>query len=99
MDEPKIEKLVRMANQIDDFFRPYADEKAIAGVQEHLKSFWTPAMRRELAAHAKAGGNGLHPHVVEAFKRWANAESPTAKVAEGPEELGQLASDAGCRCH
>jgi formate dehydrogenase subunit delta len=95
VEEPKIDKLVRMANQIDDFFRPYPEEKAIAGVQEHLMSFWTPGMRRELAAHARTGGKGLHPHVLEAFKRWADAESPAAKVTEGPKELGQLASDAG----
>ena len=91
----KRDKLIRMANQIADFFRPYPAEKAIAGVQEHLRNFWTPQMRKELAAHAAAGGAGLNPHVVEAFKRWSTAESPIEKVAAGPDELGPLASDAG----
>jgi formate dehydrogenase subunit delta len=95
VEESKIAKLVRMANQIDDFFRPYPDEAAVAGVQEHLRNFWTPRMRSELSAHAKAGGKGLHPHVAEALRRWAEAESPVERVTEGPKELGQLASDAG----
>ena len=39
----KIEKLVRMANQIADFFAPYPEEEAVAGMQQHIRSFWTPA--------------------------------------------------------
>ncbi len=91
----KLDKLVRMANQIADFFRPYPEEKAIAGVQEHIRSFWTPRMRKELSAHAAAGGKGLHPRVLEAIRRTSAGESPIEKVTAGPEEVGQLASDAG----
>jgi formate dehydrogenase subunit delta len=69
----KLEKLVRMANQITDFFRPYPEEKAIVGVQEHLRSFWTNRMRKELADYAAAGGAGLHPQVLEALRREAAA--------------------------
>ena len=65
----KLDKLVRMANQIADFFRPYPEEKAIAGVQEHIRAFWTSRMRNELAAHAAAGGAGLDPKVLEALRR------------------------------
>jgi formate dehydrogenase subunit delta len=95
VSETKIEKLVRMANQIAEFFRPYPHEKGVAGVQEHLKSFWTPSMRKELVAYAQGGGPGLHPQVLEAIKRSATAESPTEKATAGPDELGQMASDAG----
>ena len=91
----KLEKLVRMANQIADFFRPYSQEEAVAGVQEHIRAFWTKRMRRELAAHAASGGEGLQPAVLEALRREARAESPTEKTVEGPKELGQMASDAG----
>jgi formate dehydrogenase subunit delta len=84
-----------MANQIADFFRPYPEEKAIAGVQEHIRSFWTPRMRKELFAHAAAGGKGLHPQVLEAIRRSTLAESPIEKVTAGPKEVGQMASDAG----
>ena len=54
----KIEKLVRMANQIADFFTPYSEAERIAGVKEHIRSFWTPRMREELLAFADAGGKG-----------------------------------------
>lgn len=91
----KLQKLVRMANQIEDFFRPYPDDKAIAGIQEHLRSFWTPRMRNELAAHAAAGGKGIDPRVLAAIQRSVAAESPVEKVTAGPKEVGQLASDAG----
>lgn len=91
----KLDKLVRMANQIADFFEPYPDERAIAGVQEHIRSFWTPKMRKELIAHAAAGGKGLDPKVLQAIRQSTAAESPAEKVAAGPKEVGQLASDAG----
>ena len=87
--------LVRMANQIADFFKPYGDEEGIAGVQNHMKKFWSPTMRRDLAAHIEHGGAGLHPNVIEAFTRLASGQSPTLKATAGPKELGQMASDAG----
>jgi formate dehydrogenase subunit delta len=40
--------LMRMANQIADFFAAYPEADAIAGVRDHLEKFWTPAMRKEL---------------------------------------------------
>ena len=63
----KIEKLVRMANQIADFFAPYSEQEAVAGVEQHIRSFWTPRMREELLAFADAGGKGLKPPVVAAL--------------------------------
>ncbi len=37
-----------MANQIAQFFAPYPEPEAIAGIRDHLARFWDPAMRREL---------------------------------------------------
>lgn len=54
-------ELVRMANQIADFFRAYPPEDAEAGIAEHIRDFWDPRMRRALAAHLAAGGAGLAP--------------------------------------
>lgn len=62
----KIEKLVRMANQIADFFRPYDEGEAVSGIQEHIRAFWTRAMREELLAFAAMDGEGLQPRVVRA---------------------------------
>jgi formate dehydrogenase subunit delta len=84
-----------MANQIAEYFRSYPREQAVAGVQEHLRAFWPKSMRRELAAHAAAGGEGLDPFVIEAMSREAQAESPAEKTVQGPDALGQMTSDAG----
>ncbi|MDP2357769.1 MAG: formate dehydrogenase subunit delta [Beijerinckiaceae bacterium] len=54
-------KLVRMANQIAIFFRTQPEEAAAAAVADHIKSFWSPVMRREIYAHLGAGGEGLEP--------------------------------------
>jgi len=91
----KIEKLVRMANQIADFFTPYPENEAVAGVAQHIRSFWTPGMRKELLAFADAGGKGLKPPVVAALAGIRGGASPISKVPAGPEKVGQAASDAG----
>ncbi len=95
----KIEKLVRMANQIADFFAPYSHDEAVAGVKEHIASFWTPRMRKELIAYAGAGGAGLHQAVLEAVSLLGTSapatDSPAEKATAEPREAGQMASDAG----
>jgi formate dehydrogenase subunit delta len=87
--------LVRMANQISDFFAPYGGEQTVAGVQNHIKKFWSPVMRRDLAAHIEHGAEGVKPAVIEAFHRLAQAPSPAQKGVPDPKEQGQMASDAG----
>ena len=63
--------LVRMVNQIGDFFQAMPDrEEALEGIAMHLKKFWEPRMRRELLAHVDAeAGAGLHALVAEAITR------------------------------
>jgi formate dehydrogenase subunit delta len=51
--------LVRMINQMADFYRPYPRDEAIAGISEHIVSFWEPRMRKALAALLSHGGEGL----------------------------------------
>ncbi len=41
-----------MANQIAQFFAPYPEPEAVAGVRDHLARFWDPTMRRDLLAIA-----------------------------------------------
>jgi formate dehydrogenase subunit delta len=72
----KIDNLVRMANQIGDFYAAMPEKEAAAGAASHLRLYWTPKMIRELVAFAEAGSTGLNPtaaHAVEALKRAANA--------------------------
>jgi formate dehydrogenase subunit delta len=64
-----IDNLVKMANQIGDFFESMPDRvEAQEGIATHIKKFWEPRMRRELLAHIDStGGTGLHPAVVTAL--------------------------------
>jgi formate dehydrogenase subunit delta len=63
--------LVRMANQIGDFFVAMPDrDEALEGIAMHLKKFWEPRMRRELLAVVDAeGGGSLHAVVADAIAR------------------------------
>ena len=57
-----VQRLVAMANDIAAFFDSDPDKAAAAeGVRFHLTRFWDPRMRREIIAHAQAGGQGLSP--------------------------------------
>lgn len=62
------DRLVHKVNQIACFHEPYPHDQAVAGVVEHLKSFWTPAMRQQLAAfaHAHPDSDRLHRLAREA---------------------------------
>ena len=75
MTTGKIEKLVRMANQIGDFYAAMPENEATDAAR-HLKRYWTPKMIREIVAFAEAGGAGLNPtaaRAVEALKSAAQA--------------------------
>lgn len=63
--------LIRMSTQIAQFFEPYADEEAVAGVAGHLRDFWDPLMRRELLALHWQDVAQLHPLVARARDRLA----------------------------
>lgn len=51
--------MVRMANQIGDFFKGYGEETAKKEIANHINSFWEPRMRREFFRHLEKGGDGL----------------------------------------
>jgi formate dehydrogenase subunit delta len=57
----KPEVLVRMANQIADFFRTVPEPEAVAGTADHIQKFWDPRMRAQLKTILNAGGEGLNP--------------------------------------
>ena len=62
------EDLVRMANQIADYYQAYPEAEALDGIAAHIRNFWDPRMRESLAAHVSAGGAGLKPLVLAALK-------------------------------
>ncbi len=62
-------RLVHKVNQIALFHEPYPPEAAVAGVAEHLRKFWTPAMRKQLQdfAAAPSARQQLHPLIRKAL--------------------------------
>ena len=62
-----IEELIRMANQIATFFQAYPEEEAVNGTAEHIRDFWTTAMRARLDRYVADNGTGLHPLVTRAM--------------------------------
>jgi formate dehydrogenase subunit delta len=62
-----IERLVRMANDIGNFFKAEPDHAlAVDGVATHIKRFWDPRMRKEIVAYVDGGGAELMELVREA---------------------------------
>jgi formate dehydrogenase subunit delta len=61
--------IVRMANQIAEFFSSYPEEEALTGASQHIIDFWDPRMRSELEAHLAAGGAGLSPLALAVANR------------------------------
>jgi formate dehydrogenase subunit delta len=64
----KLDKLIRMANEIARNLRSQPGDQAVAATAEHIRSFWTPGMRASLVAHAQAGGEGLDPIAGQALR-------------------------------
>ncbi len=76
MTSGKIDKLVRMANQIGDFYASMPENEATLGAANHLKRYWTPKMIREIVVFAENGHAGLNPtaaRAVESLKSAARA--------------------------
>jgi formate dehydrogenase subunit delta len=56
----KIETLIRMANDISDFFNAEPDKEIAAkGVINHIKRSWDPRMRSDIIAYLHADGSEL----------------------------------------
>ncbi|MCS3806773.1 formate dehydrogenase subunit delta [Chromobacterium alkanivorans] len=72
--------LVKMANEIARFFENAQGDDAAAEVAQHLRRFWTPAMREGLLAHWRSAGaaSGLAPLAARAL---ACLEDPPGKAA------------------
>lgn len=58
--------LVKMANDIANFFRIKPADQAVAGAADHIKKFWDPRMKAKMAEHLAHGGEGLSPLAREA---------------------------------
>ncbi len=87
------DKLVYMANQIARFFNSQKGNTQALHTADHIKSFWTPHMLRDIYAHVdKAGGKGLDPVSLEAILFLKSA--PTGTVRKELEAAGEPTSRA-----
>jgi formate dehydrogenase subunit delta len=66
-----VDTLVKMANQIGDFFGSQKSIDRVAGIVEHIQKFWDPRMRANIVEHVSHGGAGLNPLPLEAIQRLA----------------------------
>lgn len=76
-------ELIRMLNQIADFFRPYPREEAEHSVETHVRDFWDPRMRRQLAEILDAGGEGLSDLARAGARRVFTDPTPASAPAPG----------------
>jgi len=71
-----VQNLVKMANEIEKFFRAEPDrEIAVSGIETHLRRFWDPRMRKAIIAHVEAGGSGLGDMAVAAVRKLAHKDA------------------------
>lgn len=59
-----IEQLIKMANQIGEFFAAMPDrEEGLEGVANHIEKFWEPRMRTALLSFLDAHPTGAAPGI------------------------------------
>lgn len=66
------DNLVRMANRIGEFFEAMPEhDEALQGIAEHIRKFWEPRMRAQLAQvlEQPEAASALKPIVQEALRR------------------------------
>jgi formate dehydrogenase subunit delta len=75
-----VRDIVRMANQITDFFAIYPKQEALDGIAKHIHASWEPRLRNALKAHLDTGGAGLKPLCIEAMAGYFRGpKSPNAR--------------------
>jgi formate dehydrogenase subunit delta len=66
----KIKTLIRMANDIGDFFNAESNKEIAAeGITKHILRSWDPRMRRDIIAYLKEDGSELNALAKVAVSR------------------------------
>ena len=69
MAAKQIDHLVTMANQIALNTGAHSDAAdSTRRTADHIRKFWTPAMRKQLTEYWQSGGEELEPVVAEALR-------------------------------
>lgn len=76
MTTGKIDRLVRMANQIGEFYASMPEQEATEGAAAHLRMYWTPKMIREIIAFADQGHPGLNAVAARAVQSLKETATP-----------------------
>ncbi|MFA5969024.1 MAG: formate dehydrogenase subunit delta [Sphingomonas sp.] len=61
-------KLARMANQIAQELENQVGVAAPAAIADHIRQFWDPRMRHQLAEYIARDNNVVRPSCIAAFK-------------------------------
>lgn len=69
------EHMLHKANQIALNFAAYPRPQAVGCVAEHMKKFWTPAMRKQIVLYVGVGGQGLHELAIDAVRMLEEAQA------------------------
>jgi len=87
-----IDLLIKMANQIGEFFvGASAPEQAARDVASHLKRFWEPRMRTQIIAYyEQRHGAGLNDTALKAVAL-LKAEGKPAEAGGGAAPTGERA--------
>ena len=66
----KIERLIKMANDIGDFFNAESNKEIAAeGIAKHILRSWDPRMRRDIIAYCQQDGSALSELARKAVSR------------------------------
>lgn len=76
-----MQNLIKMANQIGDFFSSYPDQaEASREIASHLEKFWAPRMRMQLLDYVdKRHGDGLNDTVVSSIQLYRHQLEPKSQ--------------------
>lgn len=78
------ENLVKMANDISNFFASDPDHAAaVQGTANHLRMFWDPRMRKAIIVHYREGGEGMSELAKEAVGKLAADYASLSSVGDG----------------
>jgi formate dehydrogenase subunit delta len=68
----KIERLIKMANDIGNFFNSESDKEIAAeGIKNHILRSWDPRMRKAIIAYCQEDGSELSDLVKTAVTKLA----------------------------
>jgi len=68
----KIERLIKMANDIGNFFNAETDKEIAAeGIKNHILRSWDPRMRKAIIAYCQEDGSELSSLVKTAVTKLA----------------------------